>query len=260
VPESVWSAPEACTTPLPAGREAWHLGVTAVNGGYVALLTDITAGTTGSGGGLVFMASTDGLTWETSGSTVIPKDSPSLHDALYRASLLPETLDGVAGYRVWYSAWLQGPQVWNIFRTWIGPPESTVTPPPVAEARIETGVGWCAVNDRTGRRIADLPDVKSGSNAGRLLMAYTRQKVTIPFASLPISVLEEATEPQQTSLVQIVNGLPVWSGRVLIQEGGSGEDMTLATASPEQYLLQRRVTTRSYTGIDRTDVAVALLS
>lgn len=132
-----------------------------------------------------------------------------------------------------------------------------VAPPPIVAARIETGVSWCAVNDRTGQRIADLPDASGATD--RLLMAYTSGKATVPLASLPVPLLEQATVPQQTSIVQVVNGLPVWSGRILIRSHDD-DDLILATATPEQYLLQRRVTTRSYMGKDRAGIAVELLS
>lgn len=251
--------------PMQSGKEPWHLGIIQTDDGYVGLLADCTQDISGTNGDLLFVASADGLTWINSGTTVIPRVQPGEHNQLYRATLLPDVQGGVAGWRVWYAGWLSGsPQVWHLYRTFIAAPAPApsvpVAPPPVTQARIEIGVEWCAVDDRTGRRIADLPDVKGGSNTGRLLMAYTSQKITIPLASLPIAVIEQATEPQQTSIVQVVNGLPVWSGRVLIQEGGSGPDLTLATASPEQYLLQRRVTTRSYTDTDRAEVAVELLS
>ena len=142
-------------------------------------------------------------------------------------------------------------------------PPDAEQPPVVAVGAIRQEVHWVGIDDRTGRVIADLPDL-SGETS-RLLMAYTSSKLTMPLtqsgpSGLPIRVVEQATQPQGCSIVQIVNDLPVWAGRVLIRVGGSDPDLELAVASSEQYLLQRRVTARSYVGVDRALIGADLLT
>lgn len=142
-------------------------------------------------------------------------------------------------------------------------PEPIPGPPPIAERRIERNATWFGIDDATGRVIAELPDMRG--NPSRLLTAYTSSKLTYPLAeagpgSLSIEIIEQATKPQRTSIVSIVNGLPVWAGRVLQRVGGSNADLTLAVASSEQYLLSRLVRAQSFSGVDRALVANTLLS
>lgn len=138
------------------------------------------------------------------------------------------------------------------------PPPDPVPPPVVAVPVIRQAVHWQGVDDRTGRVIADLPDTVGVTS--RLLMAYTSSKLEIPLGDLPIEVIEQATQPQGCSIVQIVNDLPIWAGRILVRSGGSGPRMTLGVASSEQYLLHRHVTAHEYVDLDRAQIAVDLLS
>lgn len=138
------------------------------------------------------------------------------------------------------------------------------TPPPVAEAKIRDTVNFVGINDATGRIIADLPEMETGK-IGRLLTAYASSKLTYPLVQsgpggIPIETLLQATRPQRTTVVAIVNDLPVWGGRVLERVGGSAKDLTLPCVTSEQYLLNRLVTDREFVNTDRALVAQELLS
>lgn len=117
-----WSAAQVCpVAPMPAGMESWHLSIHKTGAQYVGLLNTTTSGQTGHDGGLLLMTSDDGLNWETSGQTVIPK-AATAHDDLYRASLVPVIMDGWTKFDVWYSARLDtSPEVWHVFRTSLNP-------------------------------------------------------------------------------------------------------------------------------------------
>lgn len=143
------------------------------------------------------------------------------------------------------------------------PPTPETVPPPVAVGAIRDTVRWMGVDDRTGRVIADLPDITGTTS--RLLMAYTSSKLELPLTEsgpggLPIRLIEQATQPQGCSIVQVVNDLPVWAGRVLIRVGGSGENMNLAVATSEQYLLGRQVTARTFANLDLALAGADLLT
>jgi len=252
--------------PMLPGKEPWHLNLIAVDGGYVGLLTDCTQDVSGLDGLLLFITSTDGLTWSNSGRTVIPQEQDGEHNALYRASLVPETVSGTAGWRVWYSAWITGsPSVWNMFRTWIGPPatepETPTAPPPVTEAVIRDEVTWLGVDDQTGRVIAELPDMRG--EVSRLLTAYDSSKLTYPLADapgVPVRLLEQATEPRATSIIAVANDIPVWAGRVLQRAGGSDPNLTLACATTEVSLKNQQVGSQAFTAVDRATVAQQLVA
>lgn len=145
------------------------------------------------------------------------------------------------------------------------PPDPNLPAPiTVAEAKIRDVVNFVGINDATGRIIADLPEMETGT-IGRLLTAYASSKLTYPLVQsgpggIPIETLLQATRPQRTSIVAIVNDLPVWGGRVLERVGGSGKDLTLPCVTSEQYLLNRLVTDREFVNTDRALVAQELLS
>lgn len=263
-----WADPVGVSMgPMLPGKEPWHLNLIPVDGGYVGLLTDCTLNVSGLDGLLLFVTSADGLIWHNSGQTVIPQSQPGEHNALYRATLVPETVNGVVGWRVWYSAWLTGsPSVWNIFRTFIaGPaaPDPTPTPlPPSSPAVIQQIVTWLGVNDRTGRVIAELPDMNG--DPSRLLTAYDSARLTYPLADapsgVPFELLMQATEPRATSIVAVANEVPVWAGRVLDRVGGSDPNLTLACATPEAAFKNMQVGSQSFTGVDRATVAQQLVA
>jgi hypothetical protein len=114
-----WSVPTDCTISyMEAGKEPWHVEVRRIGGRFVALLTNCTTGASGTNGRIFMMVSADGITWTSTTSTgFIPASYPGEHDALYRATFIPEVLDGVLGLRIWYSAWLTSGPTWNTYRT-----------------------------------------------------------------------------------------------------------------------------------------------
>ena len=117
-----WSTATTCTlTGMPAAKAPWHLEVRKIGGQYVMLLCAVDSGTSGSNGILVLGVSTNGTAWTFGNREVIPQTQSGEHEVVYRATMIPEFSDGVLGLRVWYSAWTVSPQVWNIYRTWIGP-------------------------------------------------------------------------------------------------------------------------------------------
>lgn len=134
-PAAGWTAPATVPvgTMLP-GKEPWHLYVTRHAGRYVGLLNDCATGTSGGSGDLLFLSSTDGLSFQNSGRAVIPRAQAGEHDQLYRATLVPAFENGVLGYRVWYAGWRTAGPVWNLYRTWIGPqaPAAGQLHPPAA--------------------------------------------------------------------------------------------------------------------------------
>ena len=121
-PESTWTAPSVISVgTMQAGKEAWHIFVLKYGGAYYGLLNDATTGTGGSAGDLLFIKSTDGLTFTNSGTTVIPRTHvlAGEHDNLYRSSMVPSYQDGQLGFRVFYVGWLTAGTVWNVYRTFL---------------------------------------------------------------------------------------------------------------------------------------------
>lgn len=120
-PESGWTAPVSSSMgAMQAGKEPWHLFVMRDSGTYAALLTDCTTGTNGSGGDILYVRSSDGISWQNSVGPVIPRAQAGEHDNLYRATMITSYENGMRGFRVWYSAYLAGaPNVWNVYRTFM---------------------------------------------------------------------------------------------------------------------------------------------
>lgn len=265
LPEDTWSAPVTVDVgEIRPGRDPWHLSLIKVGDCYLGLLVDVTLDTSGLNGDLLFIAGTDGLTFANSGATVIPRNQTGEHDALYRATLVPETVGETPGYRVWYSAWLFGPpQVWNIYRTFVAAPQeppASPAPPPVAQAAIRTRVTWLGCDLVTGGIIHELPDVTG--QVSRLIGAYTSANLTIPIplggpAHLPLSIVLQAIDPARTMVVAVVNDIPTWAGIPLIDEGGTEATLPDGLVSLEGYLLHRYVLDHTWTQQDQVSVIAA---
>jgi hypothetical protein len=252
--------------PMQSGKEPWHLGLIATGDGYVGVLNDCTQDLSGRDGDLLFITSPDGLTFANSRVSIIPREQPGEHDQLYRATILPDTLNGVDGYRMWYGAWLLGPpQVWHIYRTWVGPPADTpgpvIPPPGYGIPVIRQSVTHLGVNQRTGRIIAELLDA-TGQPA-RNLSAYANAELSIPLAGdreayVSVEDAEASTDGASGALVAVVNGLPMWMGLPIDRAGGSDKSLSVPTVTPEGYLAKRRVRDHSFFGTDRAQVAYQL--
>jgi hypothetical protein len=138
-PSSTWSAPFTIDVgPMQdAAKHAWHIEVRKQNGKYIGLLNDTTFNPTGSNGDLLFLTSGDGITFQNTGATVIPRYQAGEHERLYRATLIPSFQNGVAGYTVWYSA--RNGNDWHIYRTHVAEVY------PAAMSQIATGVATLPV-------------------------------------------------------------------------------------------------------------------
>lgn len=262
-----WADPVGVSMgPMQSGKEPWHLELIAVTGGYVGLLTDCTQDLSGRDGDLLFLVSPDGFSFANSGATVIPREQPGEHDQLYRAALVPETLDGVDGWRVWYSAWMLGPpQVWNVYRTWIGPAggdtPTPVPPPAFATAAVRDHVTWLGVDRSTGRIIAELPDITAEPQ--RILSAYASTEVSVPVARggpgyVPVQLIDACMDGRTGGVVAVINDLPLWMGLPVNPRKGS-KGYRASCNTPESYLLKRRVRQDvTHTDTDRALIALAL--
>jgi len=120
-PESGWSSPARVDVgELREDREPWHLWIGKFDGEYLGLLNDSTRSTTGHDGDLLFIAGNGHRDFDNSGRSIIPRFQAGRHDHLYRASMIADFQNGRPGYRVWYSARLEGePDVWNVLVTFV---------------------------------------------------------------------------------------------------------------------------------------------
>lgn len=113
-PDSGWGATTYATTPLPAGREPWHVEIFLLGGRWWGLLTDTTTGLNGVNCEVRLMQSADGIDWDVSPTQLIPKLGHS-HDSLYKAT---GTFTGSAlkpTISVWYSG-LSADKGWWLYR------------------------------------------------------------------------------------------------------------------------------------------------
>jgi len=264
-PTDAWGAPvEVDMGPIPAGKEAWHLGMIRVAAGYIALLNDTDLNDRPNGGEELLCVSADGLTFINSGATVIPMSEPDEYDFLYRASLVEE--DG--GWRVWYSAFISGPpQVWHIYRTLLTetipePPDDT-TPP--SSAQVRPFVEWIACDTVSGDKIAYMPGIVGG--VARALGAYTSSTLNVPaplVGNLALGgLLDQAVGPDELPtrmIVQVVNDLPAWVGLIWKVRGGSAGTIELGCATPESYLDRRYIGDLAFSGVDQAKIARDLIA
>lgn len=117
-----WNAATVCsvTPAVPAGRQLWHIEVRLIDGQYIALLNDCTAGASGTNGDLYLMVSTNGTAFTRAADVAIPRTAP-MHSALYRATMVKKS---AAELDVWYAGWVNSPSIiWNVFRTTITAPQ-----------------------------------------------------------------------------------------------------------------------------------------
>lgn len=269
LPTDAWGAPVGVDMgPMQDGKEPWHLGLIAVDDGYLGLLTDCIQDVSGVGGDLLFITSPDGLTWTNSLTTVIPRDAPGEYDSLYRATLLPDVVNGVTGWRVWYSAWQNvSPSVWNIFRTFVAAP---VVAPPIDPVAPDVGVAveqpiveWIACELVSGDKIAYLQGVEG--TISRALGAYTSDTLTVPAPLTgPLAMqglLHQSIWPDQLPTVMVVcvvNDLPQWGGIVWKVRGGTDARIELGCATLESYLDRRYIGEHTFTQVDQATIVGTL--
>lgn len=141
------------------------------------------------------------------------------------------------------------------------PPDPIAGPAPVAVAAIRQEVTWLGVHRSTGRIIAQLPDVTGDPK--RRLSAFETSRMSIPLANggpgwVPHELLEAVSDGRTGALVAVVNDIPMWMGLPTVRVGGSGPNLDIPCATPEAYLLKRKVRDASYEDTDRARVALAL--
>lgn len=172
---SEWSAATAVTvSAIPGGFVPWHVEVRRIFGQWVGLLYIIPDGAGGADGYLLLMTSTTGTAFTSGGRPLIPMTQAGEHDQLYRATAVPEFLNGVLGLRVWYSAFLDGPPVvWNIYRTFVGLDALThVESGSGTLASVAAGAG-IVTTVTFSRPFVGTPDVTFSTNSTRLGNAIT---------------------------------------------------------------------------------------
>ena len=112
---SDWSSTTWVTTPLPAGREPWHVEVKLHGGRWWGLLTDTITGQNGVNCRVRLMQSGDGIAWDVSQTELVPALGHS-HDQLYRASMALSGTATAPTMDLWYSG-LSADKGWWIYRT-----------------------------------------------------------------------------------------------------------------------------------------------
>lgn len=103
-PAGPWSAPAISTGLSASGgaRDIWHIDVKLIGSEYVLLYCDANLDT--SFAGSVYRAtSTDGDTWTQDTFPILTGVGGRWDQTLYRPSFLPINIQGVDGYRIWYS-------------------------------------------------------------------------------------------------------------------------------------------------------------
>lgn len=113
-----WSAPTDCTiSNVPAGYEPWHLDIKQVGAELVAILHETVGGASTAAGSVLHRAiSIDGETWTGDNTPFLMGADSNWDEGIYKATFLPALANGVAGYRLWYSA-LSGSADWHIGHT-----------------------------------------------------------------------------------------------------------------------------------------------
>jgi hypothetical protein len=97
-----------------------------------------------------------------------------------------------------------------------------------------SGFEWVAAEARTGRVIADLPDL-SVSRVSMVLGSYTTTTAALPLPTAPEPWVR-ATTPKATTLVLLDDGVPVWGGLVLSRKRGSGDLVEMSLGTIEVWL------------------------
>lgn len=127
---------------------------------------------------------------------------------------------------------------------------------------IRTRVRWFGCDLVTGQIIAPLHDLTG--TVSRQLGAATSANLTLPIprsgpGAVPLTTIEQATEPGRTMVVAVVNDVPAWGGIVLVREGGTGATVSLACISIEGYLDRRYVGGHTFVNADEAAIVAGLL-
>lgn len=133
---------------------------------------------------------------------------------------------------------------------------------PTTPGVIRTRVRWYGCDLVSGRLIAPLHDL-TGSVSRRLGTA-TSASLTLPVprsgpGAVPLTTIEQATEPGRTMVVAVVNDVPAWAGIVLVRTGGTPGTLQLGTTSIEGYLDRRYVRDHTFTAVDESVIFAGLI-
>lgn len=163
-------------------KQPWHLYVTKAYGKYHALVNDITASGGRSRGSLIYMTSSDGITWTSALNSAIPISQTGEHDVLYRGCMIPSVERGILGFRVWYGAFrYTNPQVWNIYRTFISDgPHSVRQTFTIPSLPASGGYAYRNINFEAigGREFKYTPDISINSSSAAVGVALTNVSTT----------------------------------------------------------------------------------
>ena len=111
-----WGPLTVCPTPpVPAGRDWWHVDIQNHNGEWVGIMNDVERGTAGVDGDIFFMRSVDGVNWDVSPLSLIPKIS-STHDSIYKTGFIPSGSGSNLTLDVFYSAFPRGTREFRTYR------------------------------------------------------------------------------------------------------------------------------------------------
>ncbi|MET7649304.1 hypothetical protein ABZS83_37980 [Streptomyces sp. NPDC005426] len=122
-------------------------------------------------------------------------------------------------------------------------------------------LAWYACDFRTGQITEDLPSLKPTGPLTKQLGKHTSSTFELGLGGAPPG-WEEATAEGRSLLVGVDTAIdqPVWAGMVLTRDGGSGQTVSLGTATPEAYLDRRYTGDQTLIQQDQAGVITALMT
>jgi hypothetical protein len=124
-------------------------------------------------------------------------------------------------------------------------------------------LSWVSTEIRTGRVIADLPDL-AGSNGGDLTVAvqmgnYQSCAVNLPLPTAPEN-WQRAVKEGGSNLVLLQDGDPIWGGFVNRENRTAGDEVELSLVTLEGYLDRIYVGDETFTGVGQNTIAQTLVN
>jgi hypothetical protein len=124
-------------------------------------------------------------------------------------------------------------------------------------------LSWVSTEIRTGRVIADLPDL-AGSGGGDLTVAvqmgnYQSCAVNLPLPTAPEN-WQRAVKEGGSNLVLLQDGDPIWGGFVNRENRTAGDEVELSLVTLEGYLDRIYVGDETFTGIGQNTIAQTLVN
>lgn len=122
---------------------------------------------------------------------------------------------------------------------------------------------WVSAEIRTGRVIADLPDL-AGSGGGDLTIAVQMGAYQSCTANLPLPTAPEnwqrAVMEGGSVLNVLQDGNPIWGGYVSRELRTAGDEIEMSLVTLEGYLDQIYVGDETFTGVGQNDIVTALIN